>query len=96
MIWDAFHSSNMNSLDSACMTFPSDLHRHLCVSDRLSLVPHPNIITAVAIDDAQTSIMPILLPKAESDFHAVLTSGRWAISELLRQVYVAAVMKCVS
>ena len=72
------------------------MHCHLCVLGRLSLVPHPNIITAVAIDDAQTSIMPILLPKAESDFHAVLTSGRWAISELLRQVYVAAIIKCVS
>ena len=78
------------------MVFLSYVYCHLCVSDRLSLVPHPNIITAVAIDDAQTSKMPILLPEAGSDFHTVLTSGRWAISELLRQVYVAAVMKCVS
>lgn len=55
--------------------------------DRLSLVPHPNVITAVAIDDKQTSTMPILLPKADCDFHTVLTSCRYPISELLRQVY---------
>lgn len=54
--------------------------------DRLSPAPHPNVVTAVAIDDTQTSTMPILLPKAEGDFHTVLTSCRHSISELLRQV----------
>ena len=71
------------------------MNLRLCVLDSLSLVPHPNVIAAVALDDSQLGTMPVLLPKAECDFHKVLTSGGWSLSELLRQVFAVTVMKCV-
>eukprot|EP00904_Undaria_pinnatifida_P000705 jgi/Undpi1/10635/HiC_scaffold_29.g13085.m1 len=56
----------------------------ISVLARLSGVPHPNVISALAVNDSQIS-KPILLPIAECDFGSVLTEGIWTKPELLRQ-----------
>ena len=48
------------------------------------------MVRAVAIDDSQLSTMPILLPRAECDFLAVLLRGGWPMSSKLWWVNVGA------
>eukprot|EP00904_Undaria_pinnatifida_P000697 jgi/Undpi1/10628/HiC_scaffold_29.g13078.m1 len=57
----------------------------ISVLARLSGVPHPNVISALAVNDSQIS-KPILLPIAECDFGSVLTEGIWTKRELFRQI----------
>eukprot|EP00904_Undaria_pinnatifida_P000707 jgi/Undpi1/10637/HiC_scaffold_29.g13087.m1 len=57
----------------------------ISVLARLSGVPHPNVISALAVNDSQIS-KPILLPIAECDFGSVLTEGIWTKPELFRQI----------
>lgn len=53
------------------------------LADSLSVAPHPNVVSVVAFDDGQLRTMPILLPRAEGDFLAVLQSGAWTMSSKL-------------
>ena len=76
-IWDAFNplSTPLSTRTNAFFLLRS--------CDSLSLAPHANVVKAVAIDDGQLSTMPILLPKAECDFLAVLQRGDWRMSSKL-------------
>ena len=92
---ETFPSSGLKIVQPVFPALPSHVHRHLCVLNSLSLAPHPNVISAVAIDDSQPTTMPILLPMADCDFLTVLMTGGWAMSELFRQVDAVAVAKYV-